>query len=109
MSHNKYGARKTVIDGHTFDSKAEADRYVTLKLCQTHGLISGLELQPKFPLKVNGKLVCTYIADFEYLEKGIRVIEDVKGVKTRDYRIKRKLFEALHAPLVITEITKGKK
>ena len=56
--------------------------------------ISALVLQPKFPIEVCWKKICTYIADFLYYENGNKVIEDVKGVKTSVYRIKKKLTEA---------------
>ncbi len=60
-------------------------------------LIRNLELQPRFPLIVNGTKVCTYIADFTYFERTGRVIEDVKSkpTKTPVYRLKIKLFRAL--------------
>lgn len=94
---NKYGARKTVIDGVTFASAKEANRYAQLRVLERAGAIKGLILQPRFPLVVNGSKVCTYVADFEYRdETGARVIEDVKGVKTDVYRIKNKLMRAVH-------------
>lgn len=94
---SKYKSVKTVVDGITFDSKREAARYQELKLLERGGLISKLELQPKFPLIVGGKKVCTYIGDFRYLENGHDVVEDVKSepTKTSVYRLKRKLLMAL--------------
>jgi hypothetical protein len=94
---NKYGARKTVVDGVTFASAKEAARYAELRTLERAGIIKGLILQPRFPLAVNGSKVCTYVADFEYRdEAGTRVIEDVKGVRTDVYRIKNKLMRAVH-------------
>lgn len=90
----KYGNRKTARDGHTFDSKREADRYAVLKLMERAGEISGLELQPSFPIVVNGVRVCVYRADFRYLERGRIVVEDAKGFRTPAYRLKRKLVQA---------------
>lgn len=98
---SKYRNRKTIIDGITFDSKGEANRYCELKLLQRAGEISDLTLQPKFTLqesfKKNGKThrAITYTADFQYFDKLSRkwVIEDFKGVETEVFRIKRKLFE----------------
>ena len=49
--------------------------------------------------RVDGKVVeraCSYIADFVYMERGEKVVEDVKGVKTKDYIIKRKLMLFIH-------------
>ena len=96
---SKYYSVKTTIDGIPFDSKKEANRYCELKLLERAGEISGLELQPTFELqpkyKINGRNVrsLTYRADFAYLEKGQRVVEDVKGFRTEVYRLKKKLFE----------------
>ncbi len=100
MRYSKYGARKTVIDGITFDSKREANRYQELKLLEQAGEISYLELQPSFILqesfKYQGKTIraITYKADFAYheLASNAVVVEDVKGMETEVFRIKRKLF-----------------
>ena len=102
---SKYSAVRTEIDGYIFDSKREAARYQDLRLLERVGYLTNLELQPKFPLVVNGKKVCTYQADFRYLTKdGKTVIEDVKGVRTAVYSLKAKLFHALYPGLRIEEI-----
>ena len=100
---NKYHNIKTEIDGITFASKAEARRYQELKLMERAGVIGELELQPSFALVVNGTKICRYVADFKYLDKekstnaeDCRVVEDVKGVKTPAYRLKKKLMKAIH-------------
>lgn len=93
---NKYRAIRTEVDGIMFASKKEALRYKELKFLLQEERISDLVLQPKFPIEVNGKKICTYIADFIYNEDGIQVVEDVKGVKTSVYRIKKKLTEAIY-------------
>ena len=98
---SKYSNKKTELDGYTFDSKTEANRYAELMLAEKAGDISNLELQPKFLLEVNGKKIATYIADFRYIENGKTVVEDVKGVKTPVYRIKKKLTEALYDVKII--------
>lgn len=101
----KYGNKKTVLDGIAFDSKKEAGRYAELKLMQKAGEIIDLVLQPSFELipkqrRNDGKaeIRCVYIADFAYtdVKTNEHVIEDVKGVKTRDYVIKRKLMLQVH-------------
>lgn len=99
---HKYGAKSETIDGHRFPSKKEARRYCTLKMLAQQGMISGLKIQPKFPIMLNGVLVTTYIADFEYVENGKRIYEDAKGYKTPVYRLKKKLVEAVHK-IKITE------
>ena len=96
----KYGNRKTVVDGITFDSKKEATRYAELKLLQRAGEIFDLQRQVPFTLipkqTRDGKVIerpCVYKADFVYKEKdGTEVVEDVKGVCTKEYRIKKKLM-----------------
>lgn len=95
---HKYNAKKTEIDGFVFDSKAEAARYLELSILEKSGDISNLELQPEFLCEVNGKKICKYRADFRYIdhETGKTVVEDVKGVKTDVYKLKKKLVEALY-------------
>lgn len=100
MSFNKYRvapkANRTA-DGVTFDSKAEMERYLELKLMLKGKLISRLELQPEFELQpgfeFGGKKYrpIKYIADFSYLENGSWVYEDVKGVKTKEFILKHKM------------------
>lgn len=102
MSHHKYGAKRTEADGLAFDSKAEASRYCELSLLEQTGAISGLALQPSFQLlpsyKRGGKMVrgITYTADFSYIENGVTVIEDVKGVETETFRLKWKWVQYLY-------------
>lgn len=108
----KYKNVKITVDGITFDSKAEYSRYNTLKIQLQAGLIQNLTLQPKFDFTLQNrkKKLFTYIADFSYVDTqtGKTIIEDVKGVKTPVYRLKKKLIEALHG-IEITEIIKGGK
>lgn len=92
----KYGNVKTTVGDITFDSRREAERWLTLRLLERGGAISDLQRQIRFPLKVNGKLVCTYVADFTYRCDGKLIVEDSKGCRTREYINKAKLFEALH-------------
>lgn len=93
---NKYGAKRKVIDGITFDSIMEAERYKVLKLRERAGEITDLAVHSPFPLMVDGQLIATYVADFDYLERHggawLAVVEDVKGHPTREYRLKKKLF-----------------
>lgn len=110
---NKYHARKCVLNGIEFDSRKEAQRYSELILLQRAKEITNLQRQVKFVLipaqyevyeryGKNGKELkpgkrciekeCAYVADFVYEENGKTVVEDVKGMKTKDYIIKRKLM-----------------
>lgn len=110
MRRSKYGAKKTVVDGITFDSRKEARRYGVLKALEQDGEISDLQRQVPYELipehrepdiigprggHKKGKLIesaCKYVADFVYIRNGEQVVEDVKGVRTPEYRIKRKLM-----------------
>lgn len=100
---SKYRAIKTeCLAGHTHDSKKEAARCNQLHDMDTVGTISGLEFQPEYPCYVNGKLVLTYKADFRYRMQDLLIVEDVKGVQTAVFRIKRKLVEALYPGVLIS-------
>lgn len=109
---SKYRSKKIIIDGISFDSKREGNRYVELKLLERAGKIKDLELQHQYELqpsfKKNGKTIraITYVADFTYfdLERMRIVVEDVKGFKTDVYMLKRKLFEYKFPELTIVEV-----
>lgn len=92
---SKFGNHKTVVDGITFDSKAEATRYSVLKVLQSAGVVTDLRLQVPYELAVNGLKICRYIADFVYTMDGKEVVEDVKGMRTPEYKLKRKLMLAV--------------
>ena len=99
MTH-KYHAKKTAVNGITFDSRKEAERYKELKALERVGKIDRLELQPRFVLmdgfRYEGKAIrkIEYVADFLYRDLATLelVVEDVKGVKTDVYKLKKKLF-----------------
>lgn len=95
---NKYNAKHVRDDGILFDSKKEHKRYCELKLLKAAKKIAGLDVHPKFNLKVNDKLVCVYEADFVYLDLETQklVYEDVKGFSNAVFKLKHKLFSALH-------------
>lgn len=97
---NKYNAKKATVDGHTFDSKREAERYCELKFFVRAGEIRNLVLQPRFLLqdkfvdkhgKTHRKI--EYVADFLYIDKDDNaIVEDVKGMLTAVYKLKKKMF-----------------
>lgn len=118
---NKYGNKKVVIDGEVFDSKREAYRYQDLKFRESIGAISDLRRQVVYELipaqrekstkvykkgrkkgqPIEGKIIekaVTYIADFVYVDNttGKEVVEDAKGMRTRDYILKRKMMLYFH-------------
>src|SRR2546429_9845974 len=94
----KYHNRKTMHQGIQFDSRKEADRYQELTLLERAGEIRSIELQPRYDLTVNGIRICFYYADFRYEEVATRtiIVEDVKGFRTKEYIIKKKLVKALY-------------
>lgn len=112
--HSKYGNKKITVDGVTYDSQKELNRYAELKLMERYGKISDLQRQVKFLLipaqyepdtvgkrggVKRGKLIereCSYVADFVYTDNGKQVVEDTKGFRTADYKIKRKLMLSVH-------------
>jgi len=103
----KYHNEPTVVDGHTFASKREANHYVVLRNHQRMGAITELELQPKFPLHVVGPTgikveVGIYRADFRYRdEHGHLVVVDAKGVRTDSYQLRKRHVEAEYGITVI--------
>lgn len=114
MARSKYGSRKVIKDGQTFDSLKEYRRFCELSLLEKAGKVTDLKRQVKFVLIPaqyepdiigkrggvrRGKLLereCSYVADFVYRQDGKRIVEDTKGFKTADYKIKRKLMLLVH-------------
>lgn len=115
----KYNAQKCVVDGITFDSRKEANRYCELKLLERGHVITDLRLQVEFVLipnqytteeryGKNGRRLtdkqillerkCSYIADFVYTlnETGETVVEDAKGMRVEPYQVKKKLMLWVH-------------
>lgn len=99
---NKYRNQKVIIDGITFQSLKEGGRYRVLKLLVKAKEIKDLELQKKFELQpaytnANGKHIraINYLADFYYYDNklGCYIVEDVKGFRTKEYLLKKKMFE----------------
>jgi len=107
--HSKYAAVPTVVDGVRFASKAESKRHAELQALERAKVIEKLELQPRYPINVNGQQVCVYIGDFRYVENGKSVVEDVKGVRTETYRLKRKLLLATYPGIDHREIGRQKR
>lgn len=121
----KYGNKKIVYNGETFDSKKEYNRWLELKLLERSGKITDLQRQVKYVLipaqyervtkfdkkkkelvEKKGKCLereCSYIADFFYwdVENEKEVVEDTKGFRTKDYIIKRKLMLHTHGIRIV--------
>jgi hypothetical protein len=99
---HKYGAKKTVVDGWTFDSQRESERYRELLLRGQAGEIADLELQPRFDIVINGAKVCTVRLDFQYFDLGTQqwTVEDVKGMDLPIGRLKRRMVAAQYGVIV---------
>ena len=101
---------KPVLDQHgkqLYASRKEARRGAVLELWESQGLISGLVKQPKYPFKRSSTIpetlvydsgrIPTYVADFEYRDSaGELIVEDVKGVRTSVYKLKKALMWAYY-------------
>lgn len=117
-NYNKYRNKKVTVDGQTFDSKKEANRYFNLKLLEKGGVIKNLQTQVKYvliPAQYEGtgeyytkgkhkgeekkRLVeheISYVADFVYEQDGETIVEDTKGFRTDIYIAKRKMMLYFH-------------
>lgn len=102
--YHKYHAKKVTVDGITFDSKKEYTRWTELKLMERSGNITELERQVEYELiptqRIGNRVAerpAKYRADFRYkLPDGTVIVEDVKGVRTPEYILKRKLMLYVH-------------
>lgn len=120
---SKYHSKKITRDGMTFDSLKEYRRFRELSLLEKAGEITDLKRQVEFVLipaqyteiptgevykrgerkgqpkikRICLELPVKYIADFTYTENGKKIVEDTKGVRTKDYILKRKMMLYLHS------------
>lgn len=107
-SPSKYRNRPTVYNGRRYASKKEAEYARRLDLLVKAGQVRAWKAQPRYPLRVDGTLVSTYVADFlvEYADGAVEVV-DVKGRKSglpyQMFRLKAKLLHALHG-IVVREV-----
>lgn len=121
----KYGNSKVEYEGIVFDSKREMQAYLRLKDLQSKGLISGLEVHPKWELQpkltetyvkhlktkdkacervVQGPI--TYTADFAFDWRGERIVVDVKisrRLLPKEYALKKKMMRYVHG-IAVTEV-----
>lgn len=108
---HKFGAKKTELDGITFDSKAEAARWAELKLLERGKAISRLERQPELCAFINGHVVFQYRGDFQYYElpTNLHIVEDVKGIATETFRLKWKIMKILYPGIHFRIVSTNKK
>lgn len=111
MQPNKYHNTKTEIDGHVFDSQKEADYYWQLKMLKQAGEVTAIELQPAFTLSPGYRRgrkwirPMVYRADFRVTySDGRVVVVDVKGMRTKEYTLKKKLLLAKYPNLIFEEV-----
>jgi len=88
VKKSKYGNRKVVIDGITFDSIGEGNRYSELRILEKKGDIQNLTCHMKFNLEAG----ITFKPDFVYDQNNKTIVEDYKGFVTESYKLRRKLF-----------------
>lgn len=95
-------------DGKGFQSTKEGRRYEVLRLLEKAGEVRDLRTQVPYKLHgKNGGDICRYVADFVYQEKAkdgkfYEVVEDVKGFWTKEFKLKKRLFEDEYGVLRIT-------
>ena len=112
----KYNAKKTTVDGITFASKLEAERYQQLKLLQQAGEIQALWLQVEFQLtkgrvdpetgeKIKSRM---YVADFMYIDKECHriIVEDTKGMETPEFRLKWDIVKSMYPEYEFRKVTR---
>lgn len=107
----KFGNIPTEYDGIRFDSQREMARYAALKLLEKGGMIRDLRRQVRIPLhgrdgplRFQSKRTAVYVADFVYFDipKGVEVIEDAKGHRTPEYKLKRAILAAQGVEIIET-------
>ena len=97
---HKFGAKPSILDDIRFASKKEQKRYQELKVLQQHGELLFFLRQVPFHLPGGVKYLCDFM---NFWQNGSVTIEDVKGMKTPMYILKKKQVEKLY-PITITEI-----
>lgn len=99
---SKYKNKKVEYKGMLFDSKKELSQYLILEDMQNKGQIKNLKRQipfvlvPSFNLGKKRYREMKYIADFVYEENGKQIVEDVKGIRTDVYKLKKKLMAYIY-------------
>ena len=112
----KYHSKKVTINGITFASRLEGERFQQLLLLQKAGEISHLQLQPEFQIykgwidpntgeKHKSRF---YVADFLYLDHQRHgwVVEDTKGIETDVFRLKWEYVQSEYPDYIFCKLTK---
>lgn len=103
---NKYGNTRTEYSGRVFASKLEANHARDLDLMRhaqnPKQKVVAVQEQYRMPIKVNGVLICTYVCDFYVsFSDGHKELHETKGFKTKEYKLKKKLVEAIYGEKII--------
>ena len=111
MRTSRHRSTKKIVDGITFDSKAEARRYGVLVLRQRAGEIVSLRVHPRYTFIVNCIGLGTYRPDFDYYDNTTKkiVVEDVKGFKSGTTRAVRGVLKNIPPRPLTTEVYQIKK
>ena len=112
----KYNAKKVTIDGITFASQLEGERFKQLKLLEKADEITGLILQPEFQIlhgfvdaetgeKIKSRF---YVGDFQYIDNITNkiIVEDTKGMETPEFRLKWSLVKSLYPQYEFRKVTR---
>lgn len=94
----KYGNKKVYRYGHWFDSIAEAEYYpIAVAYAKEYGyelkLQDRIDIMPTLKLNEWAIKKTQYVADYSFYHRGeiVRLV-DVKGVETKDFRLKAKMI-----------------
>ena len=101
----KFGNKIVETEDGKFNSKIEHRRWLVLKKAQADGLIYGLEREVEFSMDIGTDTICKYYADTTYMKDGEFIVEDVKGVRTAVFNLKRKMLRIFYG-LEIKIVTK---
>jgi hypothetical protein len=102
---SKFNNVKSEIDGHTFDSKKEAEFYGSLKIKKNAGLIKDFKMQVQYDILVNNIHIAYYYLDFkienndgsfEYIDIKGKDKKSNKFIKTGVFALKKRLVEAIY-------------
>ena len=103
--------KKTEANGITVDSGHAKDRHIELLWLERGGVIRDLRLQVPYPIVIGGVRVTydsgrqmSYVADFVYfdIENQCTVIEDAKGHRNKEFKMKKALMKAMGLEIIET-------
>jgi len=108
-STHKFRAKKIIVNQINFPSYNEGKTYSKLAFLESKNIIKKLELQPKYPAIINGKVAFNYFADFRFTYDDKTETLDVKGKSTAVFKLKHKILKLLYPDLNLTLTQVGNK